>query len=58
MLSDKLTVAQLLKTFTAFYGNRGYIAVFREPCYLDPISNQINPINFLTQFSYHFSATI
>ena len=56
MLPDKLTVAQLFNIFPAFYGNQGYVVVFRELCYLDPISNQINPFIFLTlllSFQYY-----
>jgi hypothetical protein len=40
VLVEKLTVAHLVKKLTAFYVNRGFSAVFEEPChYPEPVES-------------------
>jgi hypothetical protein len=42
---EKLTVAELVRKFSAFYGTRRFITVFIKSPPLVPILSQMNPVH-------------
>jgi hypothetical protein len=60
VLSEKLTVPQLVKKFPAFYDTRKFNTAFTSVCHLPLILSQINPVHASPSYfsKFHFNTIL